>query len=476
MTKPLENIVVVGADVHAWTVALGLTAQLSGKGVSIKVVGKAENPKPGVLSLDASAHQFHQNLGLKEASLIASVGGSYRYGVQLDDAIFSFSPTGEMLDRVEFHHYVSQLKLLGSDIQLEQYSLTAQAALQGKFSHPTADTGLDKIDYNLQIDHLRYLAFLKKTAINNGVQYIDTDVVGGQKSGSEIIDELQLSSGESIVSDFIFDCTGVIFDTVLKVPFESFSDTLGLDRSLSWVATSQQATPLLNQVKCLQDSVLLTQPLPGGMAHTLSYDQQKMSDDQALEIAKRTSGDLNPSLLEYNSVPTQIRESHWVANAVAIANAAGSVGSVIFSQMYHTQTALRRWLELYPRQQANPHLTKQYNKTSRTEYLRVLDVHALALRPLTKARRAPATLEHRIRLFEATGCIAFYEEDVLDKHQWVNLLTACQVWPQRCDVMLAQQSADDIVQQLASITNKNQALIASMPSLDSLLKAIRQSV
>ncbi|MBL4674193.1 MAG: tryptophan 7-halogenase, partial [Arenicella sp.] len=177
MTDLIENIVIVGADLHGWTMALGLISELGDKGVSITVVGESREDHPGVLSLDAPAHAFHQRLGFKEASLIAAVGGSYRYGIKLNscdnhldrsykESVFSYSPTGEMLNNVEFHHYLARLKLMGKELDLAQYSLTAQAAAQAKFTHPAADSTLAKIEYNLQFDGLRYTSFLQKTALD----------------------------------------------------------------------------------------------------------------------------------------------------------------------------------------------------------------------------------------------------------------------------------------------------------------------
>jgi tryptophan halogenase len=164
-----------------------------------------------------------------------------------------------------------------------------------------------------------------------------------------------------------------------------------------------------------------------------------------------------------------------VANAVAIGTVAGNAGDFIFGPLFHTHTALARWLELYPTQEINPYLTKQYNKITGTEYQRVLDIHGLLLSTIDSQIILPATLKHRMQLFAATGNVAFYEEDVFEKHQWVNLLMACGVWPQRCDAMLAQQSEQTITESLAIVEKNNQMLVANMPSLDALLNAIRQA-
>lgn len=488
MNKPIQSIVVVGTDLHAWTVALGLIMELGHKGVSIKVVGQSQDERQGVLSLDSSAHSFHQRSGLKEASLISTMGGSYRYGIKLSnqsshssERIFSYSATGEMLNRVDFHQYLSRLnlsrlKLLAKEADLAQYSLTAQAALEGKFSHPAADSKLAKIDYNLQLDRLRYLLLLKNTAMNHGVSLIEHDVVAAKQSDDGAISRLDLTSGDSISTDFVFDCSGFIFDQVLNIQHESFADTVRFNRCLSWSAPCGEATSLLNGVKGLQHACLLTQSLPGRMAYTLNYHHQQLTDKQALEMASGLSQDLSPEQFEFGELKAHMRVQHWVDNAVATGSVAGSSGNFIFSELFHTQTALARWLDLYPNQEINPHLSAQYNNATATEYRRVLDVHGLLLTIVDNNSIAlPATLEHRIQLFAATGNVAFYEEDVFDRHQWVNLLMACGIWPQRCDVMLSDQSPQTISELLAAVKRDNQALIASMPSLDALLAAIRQT-
>lgn len=482
MIKPIQSIVVVGTDLHAWTIALGLIVELGHKGVSIKVVGQSQDERQGVLSLDSSAHSFHQRLGLKEASLISTMGGSYRYGIKLSnqsshssERIFSYSATGEMLNRVDFHQYISRLRLLAKEADLAQYSLTAQAALEGKFSHPAADSKLAKIDYNLQFDRRRYLSLLKNAAMNHGVSLIEHDVVAAKQSDDGAISRLDLTSGDSISTDFVFDCSGFIFDQVLNIQHESFADTVRFNRRLSWSASCDDATSLLNGVKGLQHGCLLTQSLPGRMAYTLNYHDQQLTDKQALKMANGLSQDLGSEQFEFGELKAHMRVQHWVANAVAIGSVAGSSGNLIFSELFHTQTALARWLDLYPNQDINPHLSAQYNNSTATEYRRVLDVHGLLLTIVDNNIALPATLEHRIQLFAATGNVAFYEEDVFDRHQWVNLLMACGIWPQRSDVMLSDHSAQTISELLAAVKSDNQALIASMPSLDALLAAIRQT-
>jgi tryptophan halogenase len=443
-----------------------------------------------VLSLDAPAHAFHQRLGFKEASLIAALGGSYRYGIKLDscdnhsgghsddhykESVFSYSPTGEMLNNVEFHHYLSRLKSMGREVDHTQYSLTAQASAQAKFTHPAADSALAKIEYNLQFDGQRYSAFLKKSALERGVNYVEHDVVAAEQSVSGAIIKLELSSGKSLAADFVFDSSGVIFDQVLGIQNESFSDTHPYNRCLSWMTPCSETTSPLSSVKGLAQSYLTRQQIQAGVAYALSYHDKELSDQQALKLAKQCSPNLIPEQSSYSSLDAQVRSDHWVANAVAIGTVAGNTGNLIFGSLFHTHTALARWLELYPTQDLNLHVSKQYNKTTNTEYLRVLDIHSLLLSTINSEITLPVTLRHRMQLFAATGNIAFYEEDVFDKHQWVNLLMACGIWPQRYDAMLAQQSERAIARSLASVEKSNQALIASMPSLDALLNAIRQA-
>jgi tryptophan halogenase len=265
---------------------------------------------------------------------------------------------------------------------------------------------------------------------------------------------------------------------VLSIASESFTDTIPYNRCLSWAQSKSQsgsqATSPLNGIKGLEQSCLLSQPIPAGIAYTLNYDDKQLSDQQALKLAKQCSPELAQEH-SFGSLDARVLGEHWVANAVAIGAAAGNAGDFIFGTLFHTHTALARWFELYPTQEVNPHLSKQYNKITGTEYRRMLDIHGLLLSTMNSGIVLPATLKHRMQLFAATGNVAFYEEDIFEKHQWVNLLMACGVWPQRCDVMLAQQDEQAITESLASVEKNNQALIASMPSLDALLNAIRQA-
>jgi len=157
MSTQLKSIAIIGSGLNAWAAAARLGKALSGQGIAITVIDPSQNLEPEIVSLSIRAHAFHSALGVREIDLVKNLGASYKYGVRyLDsisdlDSLYCYSPTGEMFNRVPFHHHVSRLRSLGEKIDHELYSLACIAARSDKFSHPEIGTLLENIDYALSI-------------------------------------------------------------------------------------------------------------------------------------------------------------------------------------------------------------------------------------------------------------------------------------------------------------------------------------
>jgi len=477
LAQKIKHIAIIGDDLHAWTVATRLLPSLIGQDLKITVIGEAPESRPSVIALDVSAHQFHRKLGIQEPQLVADVGGAYCYGVRYKsnvsdktDFVYAYSPAGQMLDRVEFHNYLARLKLLGGSVNLADYSIAALAAKNNTFTHPQPGTVLDKLDYMMQVDGLRYLHLLRSSAIEHGVEHRQYNVVDALRNANTgQLEKLNLSDGSNVECDFVFDCVGGFSEAG---DYDDCADALGINKSLSWVKESVADTPVLGLCETFDNAHCRTAYLPGGESSAFFYSGDNLPN--AFDFVCEKYGRLAAETATLSDCPSRIHRQAWRSNMLTLGDAAGSLGGVVFGGLYHTHAAIERWLILYPEAQVNPLLAKEYNRQMRVEYDHVRDVHSLLLR--TEQSKIPETLAHRIDVFRKTARVAFYEGDVLEKHQWVNLFIGCGIWPERADPLLNHIPKRELQALLTALAKQTKAVVDKFPAHDQLLKAIRQSV
>ena len=510
MNDSLRSIAIVGNDLHAWSAAAKFASvlgekRLGAESVSITVVANGTAITPSVLSFDTSVHDFHRDLGVQEADMIAYVGGSYKYGTSYQnwrhssavDFLYTYSPAGRMINRVYFHHYLNRLRLSGKDVGLEPFSISAMAASEHRFTHPEPNSPLELIDYALQFDGARYLQFLKSFALERGVTLITSNVESvALDDESGLVSHLKLVNGDELEADFFFDCSGErsqILGEELGVKFTSWSDWFPCDRRMDIRRDSNAPTALLNSLMQVGSGWMHAHSLPSVSVEQYSYCADHISDDDVLELAMAKSCDSKPgdsksrdsSLDQSKCVVSQapgVRERFWVGNCVALGAAAGFPEALYFDPLHATHTALDRWLELYPTKSAKALLAEQYNRSTRQQYSYVRDVHALRLATIADAHSVlaenladvewPDSLRHRIDLFRSTGQVALYDSDVLTNHQWVSMLIGCGVWPERVDPLANSVPIAGLEQQLIAMAREVKQVVAKLPNHDALLSAI----
>lgn len=483
MSSAITKITIIGGDEHAWSAAARCLVGLHGQDIELTIVEDRSSQTPAVLALDSSAHQFHQVIGIQEANLIKNVGGSYCYGTEYKtgDSHFTFthSPVGELVNRVHFHHYVARLKNLGGQVDFPAHSIAIRAGQEDKFSHPQANTALDKLDYTINLDRLRYVHLLRSAVLGAEaatikVKHRQNKVSDIEKEEDGIVTSLTLDNAESIATDFVIDCSGQLADD----EFESWRNFLPLDRCLSWVQESTESTPVLNQYHEFDHASLSRASLPGGHYYRLNYDSERISDQQALALAEQKVGRFAPQLSEQAAYCPGVIKRAWHHNVLNIGPASAYAGHHLFGGLYHTQTAMDRWLSLFPRAgrraiEANRALATEYNRQFHVELAHVRDVHVLI--GGGQQKDYPHTLQHRLSLFTGTGRCAFYESDVLEPHQWVNLLLGLEHWPSKTDPLINHLTRSQLAQLLDQHQHETQQVVAKIPQHDPLLQAIRNA-
>ena len=481
MSSEIKNIAIIGGDLHAWSLATGLLLGL-GKEVSITVIDDTQTELPAVVCLDLTAHAFHRKLGIQEQILVTNLGGAYcfgnRYlGFREHDFTYSYSPVGKMLDRISFHDYLSYLKQSGEPVKYADFSIASMAAHENKFTHPQPNTPIEHLDYSMQLDSLRYLHFLRSSATKNGVKHLKSTVASSESDVAGNIERLELANSVSIECDFIFDCVGLLSGSGLREAdssktFLDYSPTMKESRELSWIRESKSETKVLRLCEKHSQGYLQSSYLPGVEYHQFFFNGEEHTDIEIMTYLQEKVGVIPAGLSTFKQHRPGVNLKPWQNNVVAIGKAAAYVGQLLFGDLFHTQTALERWLRMYPVKGGYDLLAAEYNRCTVIEYQHVHDVHCLI--QSGDANKYTPTLQHRVSLFDRTGRVAFYEDDVLEKHQWVNLLIESGIWPKRSDPLLNALSKERISARLNEMVVQNKKIATSLPKHDQLLQAIRQ--
>ncbi len=480
MNNVIERIAVIGGDEHAWSVAARLLVGLRGQGISIVVVDEEPEDPRGVIPMGLSAHSFHRKIGIDEPTVIRQMDGAYSYGVALkkenqDEDFFSFSPSGDLIDRVQFHHYVAKYRNGGGLVSLSDYNLAALATKENRFAHPKPNSPLEKLDYAFNVSRKKYIDLLRTAVLARDVSHVCSKVRSISRNDLSLVTALSLANNQSLEVDFVFDCTGLTGDT----GWESWGDYYSYDRQLRWIEDVDGSAPdsrlSLEQLELASHNYCSSAK---HVDHCVSFSSRSLTDAGASELAAKLSPNFDEQRVNFLDRPPRIRAEFWHGNVLNIGANAGYAGNQLFSDLYHTHSAIERWLELYPSKGENALLAKQYNTVCRQEYGHVRDAHAMVISASQHCSRAISlskSLSHRLSLFEGIGSVAFYENDVLEPHQWVNLLCALGCLPKRSDALIDHLEQDDLHNLLVRVRTQLQAHVSELPDYDQLLNAIRQA-
>ena len=181
MSEPIRSLVIVGGGTAGWMTAAAVSRVMgSMPGLAIELV---ESEAIGTIGVgEATIPQinlFNAMLGLDENEFMRETRATYKLGIQFVDwtrpghrYIHPFGFYGIDMLGVEFHHHWLRGLSLGLTCELDDFSIAAVAAREGKFSRPTPElknSPLARLGYAFQFDAGRYARYLRGRAERQGV-------------------------------------------------------------------------------------------------------------------------------------------------------------------------------------------------------------------------------------------------------------------------------------------------------------------
>jgi tryptophan halogenase len=485
--RRISSVAIVGGGTAGWMAAAGLAKSLAGMQVRIRLIESRQIGPIGVGEATIPPiMDFIRQLGIDENELVREIKATFKLGIGYRDwtrighsYFHPFGPTGSGLGAVSFPAYWLKMYLEGKATRLEDYSIQAVAAEQGRFARPihAPNTPLNKISYALHFDASQFARYLRRFAEAHGVQRTEGHVRHASLRPEDgFIESVSLESGEVIVADLFIDCSGfrgVLIEEALGTGYDDWSHWLPCDRALVVQSERTAAPPPYTQVTARDAGWQWRIPLQHRDGNGYVYCSAYTGDDSARAVLE---GNLPGNAL---GEPTSLRftpgrrRRAWNKNCVALGLAAGFLEPLEATSIHLIQRGIAMLLRFFPDRDFAPADIERYNRTVEFEFGRVRDFLLLHYSQTERSElfwdhcRAIAptdTLREKIDLFRSHGRILREESELFPVLSWLSVLVGQNIIPRRYDPMVDGLDSGKIQSKLDEVRDAVRRCADAMPS------------
>ncbi|HVI99721.1 MAG TPA: FAD-dependent oxidoreductase [Sphingomonas sp.] len=457
--EAIRSIAILGGGIVGLSAACAFAHALPATHVTLI----ATPPDPARLADRAlatlpDAARFHERIGLDEAGLMRHAGATHRLGTAFTG--WSADGSGWLLcfgahgprDQADFHQHWLIARREGDTTPFHAYSPAAALAIAGRMAPPDDDPAspLADIDLALRLDPAAYTAQLAGLA-----GHLRVETVAGALSTVERRDDggvaaLLLADGRRVAADLFVDAGGPAAPllSTLDDAFEDWGATLPCDRLL----IAEPQPPALGLVDERHATECGWWWLAPGRVQTdigLAYASALTGDDDAARVLE-TEANARPR------ARLAIRPGHrplgWIANTLAIGNAAVTLDPLAGIDLALAHNAILRAIDLLPDRTMPPTLIAEFNRRTTDEHARARDftaAHYLASNRRTGAFWQaldgvvpPESLAITLGQFAGRGHLPHFEEEIADPDLRRALLLGLGVMPARGDPAAQAMPAD----------------------------------
>lgn len=491
--QQVRKVVIVGRDVAAWLAANALARALGGTRLRIEVAELPSLLRPqDTLASLAQLQNVHRLLGFDEHNLLKATAGTYTLGQSFVNFSKAAAPVfhpygshGGSLNRLPFMPFWIKARQRGLNVALEEFSLTAAAAKQGRFFTPTSETSaFGRLDYAYHLKALPYVQFLKAQALRRGVEVASLrlfDVRRDAETG--YITGLVSGDGREITGDLFVDATGpesLLLGQALGAGFESWSEWFPANRVLAVSGERLRNLPAYSQVRALSSGCLHLTPLQDmtGLQHV--YNDAHMTDQGALEATALIAGlRLQPDAV-VSPLSVGRRQQTWIKNCIAVGEAACVFDPIDNVSLHALQVGLAHLIDLFPIAADSHWEAAEYNMQIQQSQERLRDyqighfkLNRIDNQPFWDRLRdmeIPDSLAYKIELFKARGSVPLYEGETFVLDDWLALFTGHGLVPRTYDPVADMTPDDDAIRHFQSILGFIKQQVGEMNSHDAFIE------
>lgn len=448
----IKKLVIVGGGTAGWMVA-ALAGKLMGRQLTIELVESDQIGTVGVGEATIPPIQvFNKAVGIDENAFLRATQGTIKLGIEFknwgnagDSYMHAFGPVGRRLGMVPFHHYWLRAQASGDSSDLWQYSFNQQAAFAGKFDRMAKIPGspLDGLAHAFHFDAGLYAQFLRAGCKNFGIKRTEGLIEAvHQDNETGYVTSVELKDGTNIEGDLFVDCTGfrgLLIEQTLETGYEDWSHYLPCDRALA--VPSENIEPPRPYTQSIAHTAGWQWRIPlqhrTGNGHV--YCSDFMSDDEATAILLENLEGKN--LRDPIKIPfkTGRRKKFWNKNVVAIGLSSGFLEPLESTSIHLIQQSLVRLMRMFPTSRFDQSNVDEYNKQVGFEFDVIRDfiilhyhVNKRTDSPFWKhcaAMNIPESLKHRLRLFQDTGRVFRFNNELFAEPAWLQVLIGQGIKP-----------------------------------------------
>lgn len=486
----LRQILIVGGGTAGWMTA-ALFAQLFQGLYQIRLV---ESDDIGTIGVGEATiptlKRYNELLKLDEASFMKATQASFKLGIQFNDwssigssYIHGFGVIGQDLEWLRCHQYWLRQKKNGSVADLSQYSINTAAALANKFMRARADlpdSPVSEIAHAFHFDAGLYARLLRAHAERRGVIRTEGRVVDVTlRAENGFVESITMEGGQVLAADLFVDCSGfvgLLIEQALETGYEDWSRWLPCNRALAVpCARSADFTPYTRST-ARGAGWQWRIPLQHRTGNGLVYASDYLDDTQAETLLlENLDGDQLADVRKIRFT-TGKRRKAWNKNCVAIGLSAGFLEPLESTSLFLIQSALQRFVKLFPDSAFDATTIAEFNRQTDFEYERVRDFIILHYKAteredtpfwrFCKTMEIPQTLAHRIELFQANGRIFRENEELFAEESWIQVFLGQGIIPQNYDPLANIKSDAQVQEYLHNIESVIAKCVELMPYHD----------
>lgn len=483
----LRSIAIVGGGTAGWMTAAALARLLDPQQISVKLI---ESEAIGTVGVGESTipqlRLFNRMLGIDEDEFVRETQATFKLAIEFVDwrragdvYYHPFGPYGLDMEGVSFHAYYLRMLAMGEAPPLDDFSLQALGAREGKFARPidAGNSPLSTIAYAFHFDAGLYARYLRRFAEARGVERREGRIVDvSLRSEDGFVEAVTLESGERIEADFYIDCSGfrgLIIEQALKSGFEDWSHWLLDDRAVAVPCTSGGSMRAVTRATARSAGWQWRIPLQHRLGNGYAYSSQYISDDEATAtLLANLDGEplADPLMLRFKA--GRRRES-WKKNCVAIGLAAGFMEPLESQSIHLIQVGISRLMSLFPSRVHSPAEVARYNSLMAFEYEKIRDFLVLHFHAnervgepywdYLRSMDVPDFLAEKLAIFAASGRVYRHFEELFNDTSWFAVMMGQGLVPGRHDPMADVMPADEFRQRMAHIRQVTRASVDWMP-------------
>lgn len=498
MNAPVEafTIAILGEGPEAWLAALAMarTVPVARRPVTVLTDPDAPVSSPAV-ALHPSVTDWHNALRLDDATLVNRAAGAFSFGAALtgwtgpEQTWFNpFSGFGAPIGPVPFYPIALKLRAAGVPMRLSNFSLAALAAQTNRFQVPDRAPGsvLSTCRHGLHADAHGLAKLLRESALAAGVVEEQGTIRDIEWAPDGAVTALRLDGDRRLEAGLWLDASGPAARLASRLQANRRDDWSGLlpcDRRLQARVRTVGTPPPYRHLETMAQGVIEHLPLHGSTALSAWFDASEIDDESVhLKVRDAAGAERLEGLTIEPFRPGRAVEP-WVANCVALGEAAMQLEPLGPGAFHFARTALQRLLELMPGEGGSEAVRTEFNRRAAEEQDHARDfvlahyrLNARQGEPFWDAARQGAVtpgLAHRREVFEARGIVPLEDEEPLEADAWLNLFDEHGLVPRHAGPLVAGLDLDTLAGHAEKVRTFMLGALRTMPSHEDTLLSLR---